>query len=126
MATFGQASFGITTPAQSYDLVGKPQYRLFRRSYPHAASPSAQKSRHAIMSIICTYHLMTGPMAGKIQPGPFRPASPRPDGRQGHVRDRAKGGERFEAFQKQDRFPRRTSFSSAFSPALCSQPIPRC
>jgi hypothetical protein len=28
-----------------------------KRSNPHATSPSAQKSRHAILSVICTYHL---------------------------------------------------------------------
>ena len=57
MPKFGQASFEVTTPAQFYDLVVRPQYRLFRRSYPHAASPLTQKSRHAILSIICTFHL---------------------------------------------------------------------
>jgi hypothetical protein len=57
MAKFGQASFGVTTPTQFYDVVVQPQYRLFKRSYPHAVSPSAQKSRHAILSVICTYHL---------------------------------------------------------------------
>jgi hypothetical protein len=57
MANLGQASFGVTTPTQFYDLVVRPQYRLFKRSYPYAASPSAQQSRHAILSIICTYHM---------------------------------------------------------------------
>lgn len=57
MPRFGQASFDITTPTQFYDLVVIPQYQLFRRSYPHAALPSALKSRHAILSIICAFHL---------------------------------------------------------------------
>jgi hypothetical protein len=57
MPRFGAASFDVTTPAHFYDLVVRPQYRLFCRSYPRAISPSAQKSRHAILSIICTYHL---------------------------------------------------------------------
>jgi hypothetical protein len=125
MATFGQASFGITTPAQFYDLVGKPQYRLFRRSYPHAASPSAQKSRHAIMSIICTYHLYDWFHGGeKFSLAHFDRHHPG----QTAVRDMfeiarrvANGSKHFES-----RITSRVeqSFSSAFSPSFAQPAYP--
>ena len=57
MSGRGRASFDVQTAANFYDMLVKPQYRLFKRSQAKAAKPSELKSRHAILSIICTYHL---------------------------------------------------------------------
>lgn len=56
MAIYGAASFEIKTPRQFYDVIVVPQYRLFKRSYAKSPNPSAVKSRHAVLSVICTYH----------------------------------------------------------------------
>src|ERR1700733_9892027 len=43
----------------------KPQYNLFKRSQAKSAKPSELKSHHAILSIICTYHLYEWVHGGK-------------------------------------------------------------
>src|ERR1700736_2597082 len=57
MKSYGQARFEIRTPSDFYDILVKPQYRLFKRSYATSISPSALKSRHALLSVLSTYHL---------------------------------------------------------------------
>jgi hypothetical protein len=57
MSGRGRASFDIQTAGNFYDMLVKPQYKLFKRSQAKSARPSELKSRHAILGIICTYHL---------------------------------------------------------------------